>query len=74
MRSIEGDIHIRMKKETYFKWGFGENCPECGSKTGWEPNLVGGNTKKSFEVGQYVCTKCGAKSGIMETDIEVYYK
>ena len=72
--SIEGDIHIRMRKEIYLKWGLGQTCPKCRSKTTWEPNLMDGDAKKSFEVGQYVCTKCGAKSGIMETDIEVYYK
>lgn len=52
------------------EWYLTGPCPQCGSKTSWRPNYVISRENKTFEVGQYHCKKCGAKSGIFETQID----
>jgi len=52
------------------KWYLTGPCPECGNKTKWIPNYVKTVGNQTFEVGQYICSFCGANSGIIETQID----
>ena len=52
------------------EWYLTGPCPRCGSKTSWKSNYLISRENKTFEVGQYHCTKCSAKSGIIETLID----
>lgn len=52
------------------EWYLTGSCPQCGGKTSWIPNYVISRENKTFEVGQYHCNKCGAKSGVREYKLE----